>query len=62
MLMKLSEIPRKFLDRFEESYQQEVDRNSDKWITGVLKKRYIELKVVQTIKRVHCELDKTRGQ
>ena len=57
MLMQLSNIPRDILDRIEESYQQVVDRPVNNQITGMLKKRYIGLRVVQTIKRVHRELD-----
>ena len=62
MLMSLSKIPRDILDRFEVNYGQEVDaRNKNDWITGMLKQRYIALKVVQTIKRVHDELDEARS-
>jgi hypothetical protein len=60
MLMNLSSIPRDILERFEEDYQQEADRNNYNWITGMLKKRYIELKVVQTIKRFYRELDERK--
>ena len=56
--MELSEIPRDILDRLELQYQQEQDsRNKNEWITGLLKSRYIGLRVVQTIKSVHRELD-----
>lgn len=62
MLMSLSKIPRDILDRVEKNYQQEVDRSINNQLTGMLKSRYIGLKVVQTIKRVHAELDAKRGR
>ena len=61
MLMDLSKIPRDVLDRFEENAQQEVDRPINNQLTGLLKQRYIALKVVQIIKRVNDELDEARG-
>jgi hypothetical protein len=62
MLMNLSRTPRDILDRIEESFQQEVDRPVNNQIIGMMKKRYIGLKVVQTIKRVHRELDEARSR
>jgi hypothetical protein len=63
ILMNLSRTPRNILDRIEASFQQDVDaRNKNEWITGLLKSRYIGLRVVQTIKRVHRELDEVRGR
>ena len=62
MLMELSEIPSDILDGLEQQYQQELDsRNKNEWITGMLKMQYVALKVIQTIKRVHRELDESRG-
>ena len=60
--MKMSEIPRDIPARFEKNPQQELDMNNDNWITGLLKKRNITLRVVQTVKRVRDELDEVRGR
>ncbi|MFX1605687.1 MAG: hypothetical protein ACFFDD_07245 [Promethearchaeota archaeon] len=53
--------PWDILDRFERDAQQELYRPFNNQITGLMKKRYIALRVVQTIKRVHRELDEKRG-
>jgi hypothetical protein len=62
MLMSLSKIPRDLLDRMERDYEQELDQSTNKWVTGFQKRQYIALKVIQTIKRVHAELDAKRGR
>jgi hypothetical protein len=62
MLMGLSKIPRDILDRFEENAQQEVDRPINNQLTGLLKQRYIALKVVQLIKSIHREVDAAWGR
>ncbi len=57
MLMKLSKIPRGILDRFEENYDREVSSPMNTQLTGMLKQRYIGLKVVRLLKSLHREFD-----
>ncbi len=58
MLMDLSDIKMDLLNKLEEDAKKQVDTSLDlKNITGMMKQRYIALKVVQLLKKTHKEFD-----
>ncbi len=58
MLMDLSNIKRNLLDKLEDDAKKQVDTSLEmKNITGMMKQRYIALKVVQLLKKTHQEFD-----
>ena len=62
MLMDLSDIKRDLLDKLEENAKKQVNTQDLRNITGIMKQRYIALKVVQLLKRTHKEFDAAWGR
>lgn len=63
MLMDLSDIKRKLLNKLERDVMKQVGTVHDlRDITGMMKQRYIGLKVVQLLKKTHKEFDTAWGR